>query len=109
MQWRVYFFLCAGPEEDDDRDLGAGRVLPGPGRVEITSPLSTFLDAFLVVLPTLQFSARITTLATATGVPASFTTLQDASAGAVTLSVALAELFAGTGSLSGVVTVAVSP
>lgn len=84
----------------------ATSVLRGPGLVEITSPLCTVLDVFLVTLPSLQCSAGITVFATARGAPASAIVLHGLAAGGFTVRVADVLLFAVCGSDSAVETLA---
>lgn len=94
-------FFFRGPEEMTIfTALPTALVAPDFGLVEITEPLGTVFDSLCLILPILQFKAGITTLATASGVPASLTTLHDGAAlAALTLSSWLAELFDGFGSL----------
>jgi hypothetical protein len=105
----LFLFLFGGPADTTTLTLEpAVSVLPGPGLVEITLPLCTFLDAFFVILPTLQFSAGITVLATDSGAPASAIVLHGVLAGRFTVNVADALLLAVLGSASDVETLAVS-
>src|SRR5271168_729329 len=76
-------------------------VLPGPGLIVITRPFFTVFEVACLIFPSLQSSAGITSLAIDSVTPASFTVLQVVvGAGVFTVSVALAELFAGFGSCS---------